>query len=157
MNIKFLPMAIFLLLASGCSSTMVQPEQSDRYAKLEAAQRLNVKSLELPQVPHISVESVNGVDKATLDSAGMNQLNAYRQAAKQNTEALSLLTDAHNGLIDQRNLMLQNLRLEESRANFFALKYAESESLRREQYKDFQFELMIHKAALFLFGVLVVF
>ena len=154
-------MKLFALLLSvflvGCSSNLPKSEISDRYSKLETMDHLTAKAAVLPSVPQIRVTPIDGKEYAVLDAEGMNQLNQFRKAAKQNTEAVSLLIEAQNGLIDQRNLMLQNLRLEESRSNFFAEKYTESENLRREQYDQFQMELLIHKVTLLLFGALVVF
>ncbi|MNV81468.1 hypothetical protein D3C71_1751350 [compost metagenome] len=91
-----------------------------------------------------------------LDSVSVQKLTAYEQAAQKNTEALNQIIVAHNGLVDQRNVMLQTLTLEEERANFFQQRYAETENARRRQYQEFSTELLIHKTMIVFMGILLV-
>ena len=155
-----MPVLFSLLLAtavlSGCANQDVTIEPSDRYSKLEATQKLDAVAVPLPTTAKLNIKTVDGASVAVLDASGVNKLIAYETASKQNAEALSLLITAHNGLVDQRNLMLQTLTLEESRANFFAQKYAESENTRRKQYDEMQTELIIHKAMIIFMGIFLV-
>lgn len=153
---KTLALLLSLAVLVGCASNKVEVEQSDRYAKLEPAQHIKASPVPLPQTPQLKIAEVGGQEVAVLDGDGVNALNAYRAAARQNTEALALLLTAHGGLVDQRNLMLENLKLEENRANFYAERYAVSETARRDQYDEFQMELLIHKTMMILMGVALV-
>lgn len=150
-------LALPLALLVGCQAPAVKPDLSDRYTQLTPLPKLEATPVELPQTPKLSiVTTTDGKRVAAFDKEGVDQLSAYRTAAEQNTEALRLLTVAHNGLVDQRNLTLETLRLEESRANFYATKYAETETQRMRQYDEFQTELTIHKAVILMLGVFLV-
>lgn len=150
-------LALVLVLAlAGCANHDVTIEPSDRYAELKPTEHLAVQPVTLPALSKLAIKSVEGTQVAVLDAQGVNRLNAYEEASKQNTQALSLLLTAHNGLVDQRNVMLQTLSLEEARANFFQQKYAETENARREQFKEFNTELTIHKAMIVFMGILLV-
>lgn len=148
-----LVLAVFL---TGCGTQQVPVESSDRYSKLVPAEKLNATAVELPKTDKLQIKQVDGTSYAVLDSVGVQKLSAYEAAAKQNTDALALLITAHNGLVDQRNVMLQTLTLEEDRANFFQQKYAESENARRQQYQEFSTELLIHKTMIVFMGILLV-
>lgn len=147
---------VLALALTGCASTQVPIEPSDRYSKLEPAARLNVAPVPLPATDKLQIKQVDGAKYAVLDNVGVQRLSAYEAAAKQNTEALQLLINAHNGLVDQRNVMLQTLQLEEDRANFFQQRYAETETARRQQYQEFSTELLIHKTMIVFMGILLV-
>lgn len=153
---KSLALVFALAVLTGCANHDVAIEPSDRYAELKPTEHLDAKSVPLPAMSKLAIKSVEGTQVAVLDAQGVNRLNAYEEAAKQNTQALTLLIAAHNGLVDQRNVMLQTLSLEEARANFFQQKYAESENSRRQQYQEFSTELLIHKAMIVFMGVLLV-
>lgn len=153
---KLIALMLSLVVLTGCQSSRIAVESSDRYAKLEPIEQLQAKAVPLPTTPKLSVATVNGEQVAVLDKKGVDDLSAFREASRQNTEALGLLLDAHNGLVQQRNLMLENLRLEEKRANFYAEQYAVSENARRDQYNEFQMELLIHKAMMVIMGVALV-
>lgn len=148
-----LVLAVFL---TGCGTQQVPVESSDRYSKLVPTEKLNATAVELPKTDKLQIKQVDGTSYAVLDSVGVQKLSAYEAAAKQNTDALALLITAHNGLVDQRNVMLQTLTLEEDRANFFQQKYAESENARRQQYQEFSTELLIHKTMIVFMGILLV-
>ena len=156
MNMKMVLAVLALSVLTGCGVTQVQPDKSDRYSALEKVDALQAKAVDLPAVPQIKIQTIGEERFATLDTTGMNQLNAYRQAAKQNTEALKLLLDAHNGLVVQRNLMLENLKLEEERGNYYAERYADTENQRRQQYRELTTELLIHKAVIVFMGIFLV-
>jgi len=47
----------------------------------------------------------------------MDQLTAYVTQAKQNTEGLNKLVDAHNQTIEQNNLLVDIAKQQEARAN----------------------------------------
>jgi hypothetical protein len=153
MKIALIALALTL---TGCALPQVQTEPSDRYSKLEPATRLDVAPVPLPVTDKLQIKQVDGTAYAVLDSVGVQRLSAYEAAAKQNTEALQLLINAHNGLVDQRNVMLQTLNLEEDRANFFQQRYAETENARRQQYQEFSTELLIHKTMIVFMGILLV-
>lgn len=155
-NMKMVLAVLALSVLTGCSMTQVQPDKSDRYSVLAPVDSLNAKAVDLPAVPQVKIQTIGEERFATLDTAGMNQLNAYRQAAKQNTEALQLLLTAHNGLVTQRNLMLENLKLEEERGNYYAERYADTENQRRQQYRELTTELLIHKAVIIFMGIFLV-
>lgn len=148
-----LVLAVFL---TGCGTQQVPVEPSDRYSKLVPTEKLNATAVTLPKPDKLQIKQIDGTSYAVLDSVGVQKLSAYEAAAKQNTEALSLLITAHNGLVDQRNVMLQTLTLEEDRANFFQQKYAETETARRQQYQEFSTELLIHKTMIIFMGILLV-
>lgn len=153
---KALALALCIAL-SGCAASVVPVESSDRYSGLAPTAKLDAQPVSLPPLSRLEIKQFDGVPYATVDAQGVNRLNAYEVAAKQNTEALRQLLIAHNGLIDQRNLMLQTLSLEEERANFFQQKYAETENARRQQYQEFSTELLIHKTMIVFMGLLLVF
>jgi len=148
-----LVLAVFL---TGCGTQQVPVEPSDRYSKLVPTEKLNAVAAELPQTDKLQIKQIDGTSYAVLNSVGVQKLSAFEAAAKQNTEALQLLITAHNGLVDQRNVMLQTLTLEEDRANFFQQKYAETENARRQQYQEFSTELLIHKTMIVFMGILLV-
>lgn len=148
-----LVLAVFL---TGCGTQQVPIESSDRYSKLVPTEKLNATAVELPKTDKLQIKQVDGTSYAVLDSVGVQKLSAFEAAAKQNTDALQLLITAHNGLVDQRNVMLQTLTLEEDRANFFQQKYAETENARRQQYQEFSTELLIHKTVIVFMGLLLV-
>lgn len=148
-----LVLAVFL---TGCGTQQVPVETSDRYSKLVPTEKLNAVAAPLPATDKLQIKQIDGTSYAVLNSVGVQKLTAFEAAAKQNTEALSLLITAHNGLVDQRNVMLQTLTLEEDRANFFQQKYAETENARRQQYQEFSTELLIHKTVIVFMGLLLV-
>lgn len=147
---------IAVLALTGCGTQQVPVESSDRYSKLVPAEKLDTQALPLIVRDKLQIKSIDGASYAVLDSVGVQKLSAYEQAAKQNTEALGQLITAHNGLVDQRNVMLQTLTLEEERANFFQQRYAETENARRQQYQEFSTELLIHKTMIVFMGILLV-
>lgn len=154
---KLIALMLSLVVLAGCQSSRVAVEESDRYSQLQASEPLKAQAGTLPQTPKVRiVNDAQGEPVAVIDQAGLDQLDAYRAVARQNTEALTLLIDAHNGLVQQRNLMLENLKLEEQRSNFYAEQYAVSENARRDQYDEFQMELLIHKAMMVIMGVALV-
>lgn len=148
-----LVLAVFL---TGCGTQQVPVETSDRYSKLVPTEKLNAVAAPLPATDKLQIKQIDGTSYAVLNSVGVQKLSAFEAAAKQNTEALSLLITAHNGLVDQRNVMLQTLTLEEDRANFFQQKYVETENARRQQYQEFSTELLIHKTVIVFMGLLLV-
>lgn len=150
--------ALFLSLAvlTGCQSNRITVEPSDRYADLRPAEAVQATAVPLPESPKFRIVEANGEQVAALNKEGVDKLTALRDASRQNAEALELLLTAHNGLVQQRNLMLENLRLEEQRGNFYAEQYAISENARREQYDEFQMELLIHKAMMVIMGIALV-
>lgn len=148
-----LVLAVFL---TGCGTQQVPVETSDRYSKLVPTEKLNAVAAPLPATDKLQIKQIDGTSYAVLNSVGVQKLSAFEAAAKQNTEALSLLITAHNGLVAQRNVMLQTLTLEEDRANFFQQKYAETENARRQQYQEFSTELLIHKTVIVFMGLLLV-
>lgn len=152
---KYLALVLAVFL-TGCGVQQVQVEPSDRYSKLVPTEKLNAAAVDLPKPDKLQIKQIDGTSYAVLDSQGVQKLSAYEAAAKQNTDALSLLITAHNGLVDQRNVMLQTLTLEEERANFFQQKYAETENARRQQYQEFSTELLIHKTMIVFMGLLLV-
>lgn len=152
---KYLALVLAVFL-TGCGVQQVQVEPSDRYSKLVPTEKLNAAAVDLPKPDKLQIKQIDGTSYAVLDSQGVQKLSAFEAAAKQNTDALSLLITAHNGLVDQRNVMLQTLTLEEERANFFQQKYAETENARRQQYQEFSTELLIHKTVIVFMGLLLV-
>lgn len=152
---KYIALVLAVLL-TGCGTQQVPVETSDRYSQLVPAEKLNAVAAPLPATDKLQIKQIDGTSYAVLNSVGVQKLSAFEAAAKQNTEALSLLITAHNGLVDQRNVMLQTLTLEEDRANFFQQKYAETENARRQQYQEFSTELLIHKTVIVFMGLLLV-
>lgn len=150
--------ALFLSLAVlvGCQSNRIAFEPSDRYADLSQVEAIQAAAVPLPESPKLRIIEAQGEQVAALNKEGVDKLTALRDASRQNAEALELLLTAHNGLVQQRNLMLENLRLEEQRGNFYAEQYAVSETARREQYDEFQMELLIHKAMMVIMGIALV-
>lgn len=153
---KYIALVLLAATLVGCGTQPVAVESSDRYAQLQPAEKLNAQAAPLIARDKLQIKSVDGTPYAVLDSVGVQKLSAFEQAAKQNTEALQQLIVAHNGLVDQRNVMLDTLRLEEERANFFQQKYAETENARRQQYQEFNTELLIHKAMIVFMGIFLV-
>lgn len=147
-----------ILMLNGCSNIPMEvPQTTNRYAELPDAKPLDAQPLILPERPTMLIEkNAQGDAVATLTARGVNQLNAYKDVAEQNTKALEILIPAHNSLIAQRNILVSSLRLEEDRSNFWAQRYADSENMRRQQFSEFQTELLLHKAAIVLLGIFLV-
>lgn len=141
------------ILLSGCASQPIEIEPTDRYSQLDRINPIETHSIELPGVPRLEVRTVDNQVVAVLDKDGVDRLQEFRDAANQNNEALALLLSAHNDLIAQRNLMLENMRLEESRANFYAQQFAIAENMRRDQHDEFKAELWIHKVLIVILSL----
>lgn len=141
------------ILLSGCASQHIEIEPTDRYSQLDRINAIETHSIELPGVPRLEVRTLDNQVVAVLDKDGVDRLQEFRDAANQNNEALALLLSAHNDLIIQRNLMLENMRLEESRANFYAQQFVIAENMRRDQHDEFKTELWIHKVLIVILSL----
>lgn len=120
---KYLVLVLMFALV-GCSTVKVEPDISDRYSNLESMEIIIPNVTVLPERPQLTVKG----DLAYLDLNGVQSLLMYRNVAETNTEALTNLIYMYNELVVQYNELLELLRLEEERGNFYAEAYAGAET-----------------------------
>lgn len=120
---KYLVLVLMLTLV-GCSTVKVEPDVSDRYSNLENLEIIIPNVTVLPERPQLTIKG----ELAYLDLDGVQSLLMYRNVAETNTEALTNLIYMYNELVVQYNELLELLKLEEERGNFYAEAYASAET-----------------------------
>lgn len=141
-----------VLLLSGCASQM-EPVITDRYSNVPELRRIDTKVTTLPQTPELKGATVNGNHVAVLDLEGVDQMTAFREVARKNTDALQQAVDLYNTAVERDRIMLANLRMEEERANNKERMYVEAENARRQQASESRIELIAHKLIIIVMGV----
>lgn len=83
----------------------------------------------LPERPQgVLVTGTDGNQYAGFNLVGMNELSTYAKQAESNTIALKTLVSAHNETIQQRNLLTQFAKQQETRGNTYSRLYTESQN-----------------------------
>ena len=141
-----------VLLLSGCASQM-EPVITDRYSKVPELRRIDTKVTTLPQTPELKSAIVDDNPVAVLDLEGVDQMIAFREVARKNTDALQQAVDLYNTAVERDRIMLANLRMEEERANNKERMYVESENARRQQASESRIALIAHKLIIIVMGV----
>lgn len=99
----------------GCM-TQKQLQQSPEL-QLKKSEKITLQG-SLPQKPNpSSITALDGKEYSAFTVTQMDQLTAYVTQAKQNTEGLNKLVDAHNQTIEQNNLLVDIAKQQEARAN----------------------------------------
>ncbi len=88
-----------------------------------------------------------------LDLEGVDQMIAFREVARKNTDALQQAVDLYNTAVERDRIMLANLRMEEERANNKERMYVEAENARRQQASESRIALIAHKLIIIVMGV----
>ena len=140
------------LLLSGCASQM-EPVITDRYSNVPELRRIDTKVTTLPQTPELKGATVNGNPVAVLDLEGVDQMTAFREVARKNTDALQQAVDLYNTAVERDRIMLASLRMEEERANNKERMYVEAENARRQQASESRIALIAHKLIIIVMGV----
>lgn len=143
---------VAVLLLSGCASQM-EPVITDRYSNVPELRRIDTKVTTLPQTPELKSAIVDGNPVAVLDLEGVDQMIAFREVARKNTDALQQSVDLYNTAVERDRIMLANLRMEEERANNKERMYVEAENARRQQASESRIELIAHKLIIIIMGV----
>ena len=143
---------IAAVLLSGCASQM-EPVITDRYSNVPELRRIDTKVTTLPQTPELKSAIVDDNPVAVLDLEGVDQMIAFREVARKNTDALQQAVDLYNTAVERDRIMLANLRMEEERANNKERMYVESENARRQQASESRIELIAHKLIIIIMGV----
>lgn len=141
---------ILVMLLTGCASNMEAPVTSN-YSKIEALQQVTV-SPSVALFPKAQVIENNGTEYMAFSASEGDEILAYRNASKNNREALEHMVAAHNNVVAERNLMVQALSLEESRKNAMAQAYAEAENGRRYEQQTRMIETTVYKILLLVIG-----
>lgn len=144
-------LAILLSLVTGCAS-QVQPPVTDDYRDIPALQQVKLEP-SVVAFPKARVVTENGIDYMAFTAEEGDQILAYRNASKNNRDALEHMVAAHNNNVSERNLMVQALKLEEARKNAMAEAYAEAENGRRYEQQTRIIETTIYKALLVIIGL----
>ena len=139
-------------LLSGCASQM-EPVITDRYSNVPELRRIDTKVTTLPQTPELKGATVNGNPVAVLDLDGVDQMTAFREVARKNTDALQQAVDLYNTAVERDRIMLASLRMEEERANNKERMYVEAENARRQQASESRIALIAHKLIIIVMGV----
>lgn len=141
---------LFALLV-GCSGN-VKPPVTSNYDDVPALQQIKLEP-STAAFPKARVVTEQGTEYMAFTAAEGDQILAYRNASKNNREALEHMVAAHNNVITERNLMVDALKLEEARKNAMAEAYAEAENGRRYEQTTRIIETSIYKAILVIIGI----
>jgi len=139
-----------LLLLVGCASKMEAPV-TDNYSNLPVMQQIKVTP-SVAAFPKAKVVQENGVEYMAFTAEEGDQILAYRNASKNNREALEHVVAAHNNSVAERNLLASALQLEESRKNAMAQAYADAENGRRYEQQTRLIETAVYKVLLLVIG-----
>lgn len=142
---------VALMLLGGCVA-QVKPPVTDDYRDIPALQQVKLEP-SVSAFPKARVVTENGVDYMAFTAEEGDQILAYRNASKNNREALEHMVAAHNNTVMERNLMVQALKMEEARKNAMAEAYAEAENGRRYEQQTRIIETTIYKALLVIIGL----
>lgn len=146
---------VAMLFLTGCASPIVYNDQN-KYSSVSRLEKINTPVETLPRLPQLVIEPVNGVQKATLDLAGVNALREYRATAEQHEEALTQAIKSYNVIVDRDNVMLTTLKMEEERANATRRQLQDTENLRVSQQRESRLDLLVHKLVIIILGVAIV-
>lgn len=147
---------VYLALLGGCTS-VAEFTPTDRYENIMRLNPIEGNVQPLPERPKLKQVTVSGEDGAFLSNDGIEKLLSYKEVAETNTDAATLLVTQYNTAVVNRNTLLELLKAEEKRANFYNQLYVETENLRREQQKQFLVDSLVQKVLLLvLTGMLVV-
>lgn len=144
---------IFLMLfltVTGCASKLEAPVTSN-YSDLPMLTQVKVEPA-TAVFPKARVVQENGIEYMAFTADEGDQILAYRNASKNNREALGHMVAAHNNIVAERNLLASALQLEESRKNAMAQAYADAENGRRYEQQTRVIETSIYKVLLLLIG-----
>lgn len=142
---------LLLFMLTGCAST-VSPNITSNYAGLKQATPITVTP-SFAVFPKARVVESDGVKYMGFTAVEGDQILEYRNASKNNREALSLLVAAVNDNVAERNLLVLSLQLEEARKNEMAIKYADAENGRRYEQRERVIETTVYKAILVIIGL----
>jgi len=142
---------VVMMLLGGCASQIQPPVTSD-YRNIPVLQQVKVEP-SVAAFPKARVVTENGIEYMAFTAEEGDQILAYRNASKNNREALEHMVVAHNNTVMERNLMAQALKLEEARKNAMAEAYAEAENGRRQEQQTRIIETTIYKTLLVLIGL----
>lgn len=140
-----------IVIISGCAST-VEPPVTANYADLESTPHVSLKPAVL-KFPKAKVVTENGVEYVAFTVEDSDKIIEYRQASKNNRDALVAMVGAHNEVIAERNILVDTLKLEEARKNYMAERYADAENGRRYEQRENLIETSIYKALLVIIGL----
>lgn len=142
---------LLILTVTGCASKLEAPVTSN-YSDLPMLTQVKVDPA-VAAFPKARVVQENGVEYMAFTAEEGDQILAYRNASKNNREALGHMVAAHNNIVAERNLLASALQLEESRKNAMAQAYADAENGRRYEQQTRLIETSIYKALLIVLGI----
>lgn len=148
---RSLVLLLVVLLVTGCSTSVPAPV-TNNYSGLPMLTQVKVEPA-TAVFPKARVVQENGIEYMAFTVEEGDQILAYRNASKNNREALEHMVAAHNNTVMERNLMVQALKLEEARKNAMAEAYAEAENGRRQEQQTRIIETTIYKALLIIIGL----
>lgn len=147
-------MRVILLLLfftiTGCAAKLEAPVTSN-YSDLPMLTQVKVDPA-TAVFPKARVVQEAGIEYMAFTAEEGDQILAYRNASKNNREALGHMVAAHNNIVAERNLLASALQLEESRKNAMAQAYADAENGRRYEQQTRVIETSIYKILLLLIG-----
>ena len=141
----------FVLLLAGCAGE-VKPPVTDNYQSVPALKQIKVDP-SVAAFPKAQVVTEHGIEYMAFTAEEGDQILAYRNANKNNQEALAHVVSAYNSGVAERNTMVDLLKLEEARKNAMARAYAEAENGRRYEQQTRIIETSIYKALLVIIGI----
>lgn len=130
-----------LMLVSGCSVTQIKAPVStaitDRVQLIDIS-NIKIELLELPDTsskPKVA-HTKDGEKVAGFNKKQLRSLKELREVAKVNTDIAIELIATNKALIDNRNTIVELAKIEESRANFMAEKWAAAETALEKEKRD---------------------
>lgn len=148
---RSLVLLLVVLLVTGCSTSVPAPVTSN-YANIPSLNQVKLEPSQA-QFPKARIVTENGIEYMAFTAEEGDQILAYRNASKNNREALTAMVGAHNEVVAERNILVQALKLEEAQKNSLARAYAEAENGRRQEQQTRIIETTIYKALLIIIGL----
>jgi hypothetical protein len=140
-----------VLFLAGCAGT-VKPPVTDNYSALTATPQIQLTP-SVAEFPKARVVTAGGIQYMAFTAEEGDKILAYRNASKNNREALGHIVGALNNTLAERNIMVETLKLEEARKNAMAEAYAEAENGRRYEQQTRLIETTLYKALLVILGI----
>lgn len=122
----FILMIAVLSALGGCTSVQYVPDIKHDYNDVEQMVALQSSVTGLPQRPEMVVRDGLGC----FDLDGVSTMLNYAKVAESNTDNLVKVVATYNKAANAHNKLLGIVKSEEDRGNYYAERYAESESNR---------------------------
>lgn len=147
---------LIVLLLTGCSSQIIQPEPFDNTSDLKKLESASLPPIELPEKPIANIQKVDGIKYGSFNEQQMESLNKIWAGAKANEKTIGILNKANREAVDSHNNLLNLTRLYERQIYVVEKELQRSEQQREKEEKINTIRSIIDKTIMVVLGIALV-